>query len=111
MMWVFFAISAAFFNALWTSLTKNKDENVSALHFTVIFRFLTCVMLLPIFLYRYNELVWTNKLVLFAVLYAIVEGLRTTVIVKGANRLLFDVCHGEYFANNYFDFISFFSKK
>lgn len=46
-LWVLLVISASFFNALWTSLTTNKDEEMSAVDFTVLFRLYTVIMMTP----------------------------------------------------------------
>ena len=46
-MWAILVIAASFFNALWTSLTTNKDESMSAVDFTVLFRLYTVLMIMP----------------------------------------------------------------
>lgn len=61
-MWIILTITAAFFNALWTALSKNKLGKISPYQFTLIFRGLTAVWLLPIFLYCFktpaNNIFW-----------------------------------------------------
>ncbi len=49
-MWIGMVVAAAFFNALWTALSKPCLEDVSPFDFTLQFRFLTALLLLPGFL-------------------------------------------------------------
>jgi drug/metabolite transporter (DMT)-like permease len=46
-MWVGMVVIAAFFNALWTALSKPCLEEISPFDFTLQFRFLTTLLLLP----------------------------------------------------------------
>ena len=50
-MWIILVILAAFFNALWTGLSKNRLQVLSPFMFTLVFRALTALVLLPVFLY------------------------------------------------------------
>ena len=83
-MWFLYAILGAFFNALWTSMTKKRSGEISALNFTIMFRLITGAILLPLVILRWGEFDWSYKLFFFAITYALIEGIRTTVIVKGA---------------------------
>jgi len=49
-MWILFTIFAAFFNSLWTAMSKHHLGRMSAYQFTLLFRSLTALMLLPPFL-------------------------------------------------------------
>lgn len=53
-MWIFYIILAAFFNALWTALSKRELGFISPYRFTVVFRSLTALFLLPLFLYDFK---------------------------------------------------------
>lgn len=53
-MWIILCISAAFFNALWTALSKRHLGKIPPYHFTIIFRGLTALFLLPVFLYDFK---------------------------------------------------------
>lgn len=61
-MWILLTISAAFFNALWTALSKRQLGKISPYQFTLIFRTLTTLFLLPVFLYDFkissNPIFW-----------------------------------------------------
>jgi drug/metabolite transporter (DMT)-like permease len=46
-MWIGMVVIAAFFNALWTALSKPCMEEISPFDFTLQFRFLTALLLLP----------------------------------------------------------------
>ena len=86
-MWAILVIAASFFNALWTSLTTNKDESMSAVDFTVLFRLYTVLMIMPFAIFYikiehfYNLNFWITTIG-----YAVAEGLRTIFIVKGAKE-------------------------
>lgn len=67
-MWIILAISAAFFNALWTAFSKKRLGKISPYLFTVIFRSLTALFLLPVFLYDFK--ISINPIFWFAVLGA-----------------------------------------
>lgn len=86
-LWVVLVISASFFNALWTSLTTNKDEEMSAVDFTVLFRLYTVIMMTP---FAFFYLKWSHfknlTFLAMALAYALAEGLRTIFIVKGAKE-------------------------
>ncbi len=47
-------VTAAFFNALWTALSKPCLEEISPYDFTLLFRFLTSLLLLPGFFYFFD---------------------------------------------------------
>lgn len=85
-MWLIFAIVGSFFNALWTSLTKKKSKNLSSMQFTILFRFSTALILLPYFFIKFQKNYLRKEFFIFAFLYAVIEGLRTAVIVKGAEK-------------------------
>lgn len=86
MIWLIFAVVASFFNALWTSLTKKKSKNLSSMQFTILFRFMTAFILLPYFIIKFKSSYINYNFLFLACLYAIIEGLRTAVIVKGAEK-------------------------
>ena len=67
-MWISLTILAAFFNALWTALSKKQLGKVTPYYFTLIFRSLTALFLLPIFLYDFK--LSTNPIFWFAILGA-----------------------------------------
>ena len=50
-MWIILVLIAAFFNALWTAFSKNLLKGLSPFTFTLVFRALTALVLLPVFLY------------------------------------------------------------
>ena len=54
-MWIPLTITAAFFNALWTALSKNQLAKFSPYQFTMLFRGLTACWLFPIFIYTYKS--------------------------------------------------------
>ena len=86
-MWVILVILAAFFNALWSSLTKNKDESISAFDFTVLFRLYTVFMIAPFALYYIKWSYFKEPMfIMMAIGYAVAEGLRTIFMVKGAEE-------------------------
>ena len=49
-MWIGMVVVAAFFNALWTALSKPCLEDISPFDFTLLFRSLTALLLFPGFL-------------------------------------------------------------
>lgn len=49
-MWIFLTIIAAFFNALWTGLSKHQLGKLTPFQFTLMFRAITALILLPPFL-------------------------------------------------------------
>lgn len=49
-MWIILTILAAFFNALWTALSKHQLGELSPYQFTLMFRAITALLLLPPFL-------------------------------------------------------------
>lgn len=49
-MWILLTILAAFFNALWTALSKKQLGEISPFQFTLMFRAITTLLLLPPFL-------------------------------------------------------------
>ena len=67
-MWIILTISAAFCNALWTALSKRQLGKISPYQFTLIFRALTTLFLLPAFLYDFK--ISTNPVFWLAVLGA-----------------------------------------
>ena len=67
-MWIVLTISAAFFNALWTALSKRELGKLSPYQFTLIFRALTALFLLPAFLYDFK--ISTNPIFWLAILGA-----------------------------------------
>lgn len=85
-LWILLIVISAFFNAAWTSLTKNKDKNLSALQFTTLFRLYTIIFLFPFFLMKFDNKFWGGEFLFYAFLYALVEGVRTIFIVKGAEK-------------------------
>ena len=64
-MWIILTIFAAFFNALWTALSKQRLEKISPYYFTLVFRSLTVLFLLPVFLYDFK--ITSNPVFWFAV--------------------------------------------
>ena len=86
MNWIYLVLSGSFFNALWTSLTKRKNKNLSPIHFTILFRSLCVIFLSPIFIIKLNMSYITFNFLIFAIIYSIIEGLRTVFIVKGAEE-------------------------
>lgn len=84
--WIFLTIMSAFLNAVWTSMTAKKDENLSSSQFTILFRFLTVVFLIPIFIFVLKTEHLNGWFFFFAFVYAIIEGLRTIFIVKGSQE-------------------------
>lgn len=53
-MWIILTIIAAFFNALWTGLSKKQLGDLTPFQFTLIFRAITALILLPPFLIDFN---------------------------------------------------------
>ncbi len=84
--WIILVIGASLCNAVWTSLTKNKDKNLSPLQFTLMFRFYTGLFLIPIFFVKFKKSFINIEFITLIILYALVEGLRTAFIVKGAEK-------------------------
>lgn len=67
-MWIILTLFAAFFNSLWTALSKRKLGELSPFHFTLIFRAITAFLLLPSFLCDFK--VSSSPIFWFAVLGA-----------------------------------------
>lgn len=67
-MWIILIILAASFNALWSSLSKRQLGKLSPFQFTLMFRALTALLLLPVFLYDFK--LSTNPIFWMAVLGA-----------------------------------------
>ncbi|BDU50255.1 EamA family transporter [Haliovirga abyssi] len=86
MNWIYLVIGGSFFNALWTSLTKKKSVDLSPIQFTIIFRSLCVLFLFPIFIIKFNMSYITVNFLFFAIIYSIIEGVRTLFIVKGAEE-------------------------
>ncbi|MCD6386509.1 EamA family transporter [Candidatus Sumerlaeota bacterium] len=53
--WIPLVILAAFFNALWVALSKRALVSIPADLFTVLFRAVTALFLLPLFIYRFQS--------------------------------------------------------
>lgn len=53
-MWIIFVIFASFFNALWTALSKRQLGELSPFQFTLMFRAITALLLLPPFLFSFK---------------------------------------------------------
>lgn len=53
-MWIQLTILAAFFNALWTALSKRQLGEISPFQFTLMFRAITALLLLPPFLFDFK---------------------------------------------------------
>ncbi len=85
MLWLGMAVVAGFFNALWTALSKKILHRVSPREFTLVFRLLTALMLLPLALFQ-----WTWPLSLkwwgLTLLAGFFEGLRTWMLVRGVQK-------------------------
>lgn len=54
MIWLGMAVMAGFFNAFWTALSKKILSHLSSREFTMIFRTLVCLMLLPLALFQWS---------------------------------------------------------
>lgn len=67
-MWIILVIFAAFFNALWTALSKRQLGELSPYQFTLMFRAITALLLLPPFLCDFK--LSTNPIFWLAVLGA-----------------------------------------
>jgi drug/metabolite transporter (DMT)-like permease len=82
MIWLWMAVTAGFFNALWTALSKKVLVHLSPREFTLVFRLLTALFLFPLALYQ-----WTWPLSLkwwgITLLAGFFEGLRTWMLVRG----------------------------
>lgn len=68
LMWIILTILAAFFNALWTALSKRQLGELSPYQFTLMFRAITALLLLPSFLLDFK--VSTNPVFWLAILGA-----------------------------------------
>ncbi len=86
MNWIVLVLLFSFFNAWWTALTQKKEKSLSPMQFTIMFRFFTILFLMPFFLLNIHNIKLSYNFLLFAFLYAVVEALRTTFIVKGAEE-------------------------
>jgi len=53
-MWVYLVLAAAFFNALWTSISQKNLINIAPFDFTFIFRAFTALLLFPFFLHDFS---------------------------------------------------------
>lgn len=85
MIWLVLAVVAGFFNALWTALSKKLLRRQTPREFTLVFRTLTALMLLPMALFQWTwplSLEWWD-LTLAAGLF---EGLRTWMLVRGVKK-------------------------
>lgn len=67
-MWIILTVLAAFFNALWTALSKRQLGELSPYQFTLMFRAITALLLLPPFLSDFK--VSTNPVFWLAILGA-----------------------------------------
>jgi uncharacterized membrane protein len=85
MTWLLMAVAAGFFNALWTALSKPVLARMTSREFTLCFRTLTCLFLLPFALAE-----WTWSLPPswwgWVSLAAFCEGLRIWFLSKGVKR-------------------------
>lgn len=86
MQWIICTVLSAFLNAVWTSLTAKKDKELTSLQFTILFRFLTVIFILPFFFFVFELKFITPSFLFYAFVYAVIEGLRTIFIVKGAQE-------------------------
>ena len=85
MIWLAMAVLAGFFNAFWTALSKKILEHRSAREFTLVFRTLTCLFLLPFALWQWT---WPlpMKWWLLTGLAGILEGVRIWFLTLGVKK-------------------------
>ena len=85
MIWLFLAVVAGFFNAFWTALSKPILKTVSPREFTLVFRFLTCLLLLPFALCQWA---WPLSLKWWTVTMAagLLEGARIWLLTLGVKK-------------------------
>lgn len=85
MIWLGMAVAAGFFNAFWTALSKKVLQKQYPREFTLVFRALTALMLLP---WAFFEWTWPLPLKWWGLTLAagICEGLRTWMLVRGVKR-------------------------
>lgn len=53
-MWAVLVCISAFFNSLWTALSQARLRQISAISFAIVFRALTALFLLPLFVYGFE---------------------------------------------------------
>jgi len=84
-MWIYLTLSAAFCNGLWTAISKNSLQRITAFDFTLIFRTMTTFMLLPWFLCNFeipkSEVFWWCTLCA-----GFLEVLRITLLSQGIKK-------------------------
>jgi drug/metabolite transporter (DMT)-like permease len=85
MTWIFTAVIAGFFNAFWTALSKPILKKLSPREFTLIFRFLTCLLFLPFALYQWT---WPSSLKWWGITLAagLLEGARIWLLTLGVKK-------------------------
>ena len=79
------AVTAGFFNALWTALSKKLLQRLSAREFTLVFRALTALFLLPPALFQWT---WPQSLKWWGLTLAagFFEGFRTWMLARGIQK-------------------------
>lgn len=85
MIWLWMAVACGFFNAWWTALSKRVLEHLTPREFTLTFRALTALLLLPLALVE-----WTWPLPAafwgWALVAGVFEGLRTWCLAIGVKK-------------------------
>jgi drug/metabolite transporter (DMT)-like permease len=85
MIWLVTAVAAGFFNAFWTALSKKILEHRSAREFTMVFRTLSCLLLLPC---AVGQWTWslTPKWWALTLLAGVLEGIRIWLLTLGVKK-------------------------
>lgn len=85
MIWLWMAVACGFFNAWWSALSKRVLEHLTPREFTLVFRGLTCLFLLPLALLQ-----WTwhlpSSFWIWALVAGFCEGLRTWFLAIGVQK-------------------------
>jgi drug/metabolite transporter (DMT)-like permease len=85
MIWILTAVVAGFFNAFWTALSKPILKKIPPRIFTLVFRFLTCLLFLPFALCQWS---WPCSLKWWGITLAagILEGARIWLLTLGVKK-------------------------
>ncbi|HUO57667.1 MAG TPA: DMT family transporter [bacterium] len=85
MTWLALAVGGGFFNALWTALSKKVLANQTPREFTLAFRAMTCLFLLPFAAFQW---VWPlpTRWWLLALAAGVLEGLRIYLLTIGVTQ-------------------------
>jgi drug/metabolite transporter (DMT)-like permease len=85
MIWMLLAVVAGFFNAFWTALSKPILKKIPPRNFTLVFRFLTCLLFLPFALCYWT---WPSSLKWWGItlVVGLLEGARIWLLTIGVKK-------------------------